>query len=68
MSKSDYCNIKTSVPWRSTDQWRDLRIWLLDNVNALDYDIYGVDVDNINNRVVFFAWEKDAFHFILRWS
>jgi len=68
MSISDYCNIKASVPWRSTDQWRDLRIWLLDNVNALDYDIYGIDIDNINNRIVWFARKEDALHFILRWA
>ena len=68
MSKSDYCNIKTSVPWRSTDQWRDLRIWLLDNVNALDYDISYMDSDNNEKRVVFFAFQKDATLFLLRWS
>ena len=68
MSKRDWCNIPVSVPWRSTGQWRDLRCWLVDNVDDMDYDAAGVDLEDYDNRVFYFAREKDAILFALRWS
>jgi len=66
--KSDWCNIQVSVPWRSSGHFRDLRIWLLDNVNELDYDFDGADPNNQANRIVYFAKEQDAVWFRLKWS
>jgi len=67
-----WCTIPVSVPWRSTGHFRDLRIWLLDNVpNHGDYEFAGVDSDllpNKDNRVYYFAHEEDAIMFSLRWS
>jgi hypothetical protein len=68
MSKRDWCNIPVSVPWRSPGQWRDLRIWLQENVNDMDYDDAGVDLADYNKRVIYFAKEKDAAWFALRWA
>lgn len=68
MSKHDWCNIPVSVTWRSTGQWRDLRIWLIDNVHDLDYDLAGVDLENYDKRVIYFAREQDATAFALKWS
>ena len=69
MSKPDHCNIKTSVPWRGVEHGRDLRIWLIDNIRDYNaYYIYGRDIDNPDNRIVWFAHEKDAVLFLLRWS
>lgn len=68
MSQCDWCNIPVSVPWRSTGHFRDLRIWLIDNVNSLDWTIDGVDYNDLNNRIVRFAQERDAILFALRWS
>ena len=68
MSKQDWCNIPISVPWRSTGQWRDLHIWLLDNVNNLDWDMAGVDLDNVKHRVIYFARSQDAVAFALKWQ
>ena len=62
-----WCTIPVSVPWRSTGQFRDLRIWLLDNVLNMDYDYFGVDYENTNNRKYYFAREEDAALFALRW-
>lgn len=68
MSKRDWCNIAVSVPWRSHGQWRDLRIWLQENVNDMDYDAAGVDLEAYDRRVFYFARKKDAVWFALRWS
>lgn len=68
MSKADWCNIRVSVPWRSTGHFRDLRIWLLDNVNQSDYDFVGVEGNEVDNRVFYFAFEKNAMLFTLRWA
>ncbi len=68
MSKRDWCNIPVSVPWRSTGNFRDLQIWLLDNINSLDWNIDGVDYNDLDNRIVYFAYERDAVLFALRWT
>ena len=68
MSRSDWCNIKVSVPWRGTRNFRDLRIWLIDNVRDIDYEFKGMDLSDANNRIFYFALEKDATMFSLRWS
>jgi hypothetical protein len=59
---------RISVPWRSTGQWLDLRIWLLNNVCDTDYEYIGVDYKNENNRIVVFSHTKDAMLFALRWA
>lgn len=68
MSKSDWCNIKVSVPWRSTGHYRDLRVWLIENVVHGCYHIQGSDFDNISHRVIYFAHKQDAVQFALRWA
>jgi hypothetical protein len=68
MSKRDWCNIPVRVRWQSSDQWWDLRIWLQENVDDMDYDAAGTDLMDINNRVVWFARKQDAVMFALRWS
>ena len=67
--KNYWCTIPVSVPWRSTGQFRDIRIWLLDNVpNYGDYEFVGVDLTNTKNRKYYFAREEDAAMFALRWA
>ncbi len=68
MSKRDWCNIPVKVPYRSTGQWRDLRIWLMENVHDMDYDAAGVDLQDYNRRVFYFARKEDATWFALTWS
>ena len=68
MSKRDWCNIPISVPWVGFRHWRDLRIWLIDNVHDMDYDAAGVDLKDYDKRVIYFARERDAAEFALRWS
>lgn len=68
MSKRDWCNIPVSVPWRSTGHFRDLQIWLIDNIDSLDWNIEGADYNNLDNRIVRFARERDAVLFALRWT
>lgn len=67
MSRRDWCNIPVSVPWRSTGHYRDVQIWLIDNIDSLDWDLDGLDFNNPNNRIVRFARERDAVLFALRW-
>jgi hypothetical protein len=64
--KLDWCNIQVSIPWRSTGHFRDLQIWLLDNVDERDWDFDGADTKNPNNRLFYFAKERDACLFALR--
>ena len=66
--KRDWCNIPVSVSWRSTGNYRDLQIWLIDNIDSLDWYIDGLDFNNPNNRIVRFARERDAVLFALQWS
>lgn len=68
MSKRDWCYIPVSVPYRSTGQWLDLRCWVLDNVDERDWDFGGADPKNQENRIYYFARERDAVQFSLRWS
>lgn len=65
--KADWCTIPVSVPWRGSEHFRDLQIWLLDHVNHNDYDFAGVDSKNQLNRIVYFGRTKDATLFALRW-
>ena len=60
--------ISVWVPWRSTGHWRDVRIWLLDNVEAGYYQVMGSGDSHHTTRVVDFASEKDATLFALRWT
>ena len=66
--KRDWCNIPVSVPWRSSGHYRDVQIWLIDNIDSLDWDLDGLDFNNPNNRIVRFAREQDAVLFALRWA
>ena len=69
MMEQPFFPFRISVRYCGTGQWRDLRIWLLDNVHNRDsYVIDGADMNNYQNRVVRFAYEKDAIMFALRWS
>ena len=68
MSKQDWCNIPVTVLYCSTGQWRDLRIWLIDNVRDTDYDFINEPYLELNKRVIYFAREQDAVLFALRWS
>jgi hypothetical protein len=59
---------KITVPFKSTGHFRDLRIWLIDNVAVSDYLILGADVHGLSyTKVVWFKYEKDAIMFALRW-
>ena len=68
MSKRDWCNVPVRVRWQGTTQWRDLRIWLIENVHDMDYDAAGADLQDYRKRVIWFARERDAVSFALRWS
>lgn len=66
--KKSWCTIPVSVQWRSTGQFRDLRIWLLDNISADNYEFGGLGHDPFtDHRVYYFAREQDATLFSLRW-
>ena len=66
--KSDWCNIRVSIPWRSSGNFRNIQIWLLDTVNERDWDYDGADIKNLSNRIYYFAHQADATLFALRWS
>jgi hypothetical protein len=65
--KADWCNIPVSVSWQGTGHFRDLRIWLDENVAYGNYDWGGADTKNPDNRVYYFSRHQDATMFALRW-
>lgn len=66
--KDDWCNIKVSIPYRGGVVYQDICRWLDDNVGLADYDFKGLDNHDSDLRVYYFAFEKDAMMFSLRWS
>jgi hypothetical protein len=40
----------------------------MENVNDMDYDAAGVDLQDYDRRVFYFARKRDAMWFALRWS
>lgn len=66
--KLDRCYIPISVPWKSTGNFRDLHIWLIDHIDDKNYTLGGIDLFNDKNRMVYFAYEDDAITFKLIWS
>jgi hypothetical protein len=68
MSKRDWCNIPVRVRWQGSNQWQDLRVWLQEHVHDWDYDAAGADIEDLNRKTIWFARERDAVSFALRWS
>ena len=63
-----WCKTPVSVRWGSSGRWRDVQIWLLDNVPKYEnYEFTGMDPENPENRIIWFANEKDAALFALTW-
>lgn len=67
MSRSDWCNIRVSVPYRGSKVFQDTCEWLDDNIRVTDYEFKGIDNLNHNNRLYYFALKEDAIQFSLRW-
>jgi len=40
----------------------------MENVHDMDYDAAGVDLQDYDQRVFYFARKRDAMWFALRWS
>lgn len=70
MSKTDYCNIPVVYTKQSANHNIAMRQWLVDNVDSECYDAEdwrAVD-NNWQQRCIWFAYERDAVIFALRWS
>ncbi len=67
MSKQDWCNIPISYQWSEPDEFYAIRTWLSENVSYLDYIHAGADSKDYSRNIVFFAKERDAVQFALRW-
>lgn len=65
--KQDWCNIGVGVPWRSAKDFTDILVWLTDNIDERDWD-WDVSMNGLFHRIYYFAHEKDAIWFTLRWS
>ena len=68
MSNSAWCNIPVNVLWGSSGQYRNMVIWLLDNINHNDYDFGGITEGMPQHRTVYFGRKTDAILFALRWT
>jgi hypothetical protein len=66
--KKDWCNIRVSIPWRDYSHFRDTRLWLINTIDERDWDFDGIDDNNLENRIYYFARQKDAMMFTLIWS
>ena len=67
MSRSDWCNIRVSIPYRGKEVFHDTCEWLDDNIRVTDYEFKGIDNLNHENRLYYFALKQDAVRFSLRW-
>lgn len=65
--KADWCNKGVAVPWKGQDHFTSLLIWLSKNIDERDWD-WDVPYDKDEYyRVYYFAHERDANWFALRW-
>lgn len=60
--------IPVSYVWRTVDEFKEQRLWLLNNVAVNDYQIAGTDFKNTTRSLIYFRHERDAVYFSLRWS
>ena len=61
------CEFQVVVEFKSTGQWRDLIIWLIDNVKRGDYEFLDGGLCS-RQRTVAFKNNNDATWFALRWA
>ena len=71
MRKMDYCIIPVAY-WHGKSAKREMEVrqWLMDNVEAEYYDaeVWKMAVEDPERRRIWFARERDAISFALRWS
>ena len=64
--KADWCNIAVGMPWKGKDHFTSILTWLSHNVDERDWD-WDVCKNDDYHRMYYFAHEKDAVLFKLRW-
>jgi hypothetical protein len=70
MSKVDYCIVPVVYTRHSVQHHDEMRQWLVDNIDPECYDAEdwrAVD-NNWRQRRIWFAHERDAVLFSLRWA
>ena len=70
MSKVDYCIVPVVYTRHSVQHHEEMRQWLVDNIDPECYDAEdwrAVD-NNWRQRRIWFAHERDAVLFALRWA
>ena len=66
--KADWCNIPVSMSWKGSEHFIELLKWLDSNIDKRDWDWDVVRDDNKDHhRIYYFAHERDAVEFSLRW-
>ena len=65
--KSDWCNKGVAVPWKDKDHFMEMLVWLSENIDERDWDWDVPYEDDEYHRVYYFAHERDANWFALRW-
>ena len=66
--KADWCNKGVAMPWKGKDHFTRVLLWLEDNVDERDWDWDVINIEQEQHRVYYFAHERDAVWFALRWS
>jgi len=65
--KADWCNIQVPMRWKDSDHFTGLLIWLSKNIDERDWD-WDVPYNKDEfHRIYYFAHERDALWFKLRW-
>ena len=66
--KADWCNIPVAMPWKGSDHFTKLLVWLSKHIDERDWD-WDVPYDKDEfHRVYYFAHKVDAILFALKWT
>ena len=65
--KADWCNKGVAMPWKGSEHFIELLKWLDSNIDKRDWDWDVVGDNKDHHRIYYFAHERDAVEFSLRW-
>ena len=64
--KADWCNKGVAMPWKGSRHFTEVLMWLDNNIDERDWD-WDIVNGKEYHRIYYFAHERDANWFALRW-
>ena len=66
--KLDWCNKGVAMPYKGSEHLLQLLEWLENNIDERDWDWDVTSANEGYDRIYYFAHERDAVQFALRWA